>query len=426
MSITIKKDEREIKAILEDAKKRYEMFKSQNLNLDMSRGKPCKEQLCLSDGLLNCLDSYKAKDGTDCRNYGGVDGIPEAKELFSQMLAVSKNEIIIGGNSSLNMMYDAIARAMFFGVYGGKKPWAKIDKVKFLCPSPGYDRHFAICELFGIEMITIEMKKDGPDIDAIEKLVAEDENIKGIWCVPMYSNPDGITYSDEVVERLASMKTKAEDFRIFWDNAYCVHHLSEEHDNLKNILEACKAAGNADRVYIFSSTSKITFPGAGVAMMAASENNINLAKKHLSIQTIGPDKLNQLRHVVFLKDMEGIKSHMKKHAEILKPKFDAVTDILEKELSGLDIAYWNKPKGGYFISLYTLPGCAREVGEMALKAGVTLTKVGATYPYGVDPLDRNIRIAPTFPPVDELKKAIEIVALCIKIVTLNKIICQNP
>lgn len=426
MSISNNKDYKAIQAILEDAKKRYEMFKSQNLNLDMSRGKPCKEQLSLSDELLSCLESYKTKDGTDCRNYGGVDGIPEAKELFSQMLGVSKNEIIIGGNSSLNMMYDAIARAMSFGVYGGKKPWSKHEKVKFLCPSPGYDRHFAICELFGIEMITIQMKKDGPDIDAIEKLVAEDENIKGIWCVPMYSNPDGITYSDEIVVRLASMKTKAEDFRIFWDNAYCVHHLSDDHDNLKNILEECKASGNPDRVYIFSSTSKITFPGAGVAMMAASENNINLAKKHLSIQTIGPDKLNQLRHVVFLKNMAGIESHMKKHAEILKPKFDAVTDILEKELSGLDIAYWNKPKGGYFISLYTLPGCAREVGEMAFQAGVTLTKVGATYPYGVDPDDRNIRIAPTFPPVDELKKAIEIVAICIKIVSLNRIISQNP
>lgn len=426
MSISISKDVKEMQALLDDAKKRYEIFKSQNLNLDMSRGKPCKEQLSLSDGLLSCLDSYKTKDGTDCRNYGGVDGIPEAKELFSQMLEVSKNEIIIGGNSSLNMMYDSIARAMVFGVYGGKKPWSKFEKVKFLCPSPGYDRHFAICELFGIEMITVEMKKDGPDMDEVEKLAAQDESIKGIWCVPMYSNPDGITYSDKVVDRLASMKTRAEDFRIFWDNAYCVHHLSDDHDYLKNILEACKTAGNSDRVYIFSSTSKITFPGAGVAMMAASENNINLAKKHLSIQTIGPDKLNQLRHVAFLKDIEGIQNHMKKHAQILKPKFDAVTDILEKELSGLEIAFWNKPKGGYFISLYTLPGCAREVGEMALKAGVTLTKVGATYPYGVDPADRNIRIAPTFPTVDELKKAIEIVALCIKIVTLNKIISQNP
>lgn len=412
---------------LEKLQKRYEDFKSQKLKLDMSRGKPCSEQLDLSLGLLEGMEGYKASDGTDCRNYGGVDGLPEVKELFAKMFEVSPKEIIIGGNASLNLMHDAIARAMLLGVYGGETPWGRQPKVKFLCPSPGYDRHFAICELFGIEMIVIEMKEDGPDMDKVEKFVSEDEAIKGIWCVPMYSNPDGITYSDEVVDRFARLKPKAMDFRIFWDNAYAIHHLSENRDHLKNILQACKDAGNPDMVYIFGSTAKITFPGAGIAVMAASENNINFIRKQLSIQTIGPDKLNQLRHVRFLKNMENIHWHMEKHAAILKPKFDAVLNILDAELAGKSVAAWNKPRGGYFISLNTLPGCAKKTVSMAAEAGVTLTPAGATFPYGKDPLDRNIRIAPTFPPLEELEKAIKILCISTQIVSIQKLLSgKNP
>ncbi|MCX8132176.1 MAG: aminotransferase class I/II-fold pyridoxal phosphate-dependent enzyme, partial [Clostridia bacterium] len=319
----------------------------------------------------------------------------------------------------------SIARALLLGVLGSEEPWGKLPAVKFLCPSPGYDRHFAICELFGIEMITIDLKHDGPDMDTVEKLVAEDEAIKGIWCVPKYSNPFGITYSDEVVDRLAKMKTAADDFRIFWDNAYAVHHLTDKHDQLKNILTACKDAGNADRVFMFTSTSKITFPGAGVAAMAASENNINFIRKQLSIQTIGPDKINQLRHIKFLKNMKDVEAQMKKHAAIIGPKFDAVLEILEAELGGKDIAWWNKPNGGYFISLNTMEGCAKAVYELASEAGVTLTKVGATYPYGKDPKDRNIRIAPTFPTLEELRKAIEILCICVQIVSAQKVLAAK-
>jgi len=415
----------ELRSLIGELQKRYDDFKAQKLNLDMSRGKPCPQQLDLSMGMLDCIRSdtdYKAADGTDCRNYGGVDGLPEAKELFAAMLGVSPKEIIIGGNSSLNMMYDTVARAMIFGVLGSEVPWGRLPSVKFLCPSPGYDRHFAICEHFNIEMITVDMKDDGPDMDAVEELVSSDETIKGIWCVPQYSNPDGITYSDQVVDRFAKLQPKANDFRIFWDNAYAVHHLSEDHDKLKNILTACKEAGNPDRVFIFSSTSKITFPGAGIAMMAASEDNINFIKKQLSRQTIGPDKLNQLRHVRFLKSVEGIENQMRKHAAILKPKFDMVLNILDAELGGKNIAWWSKPKGGYFISLNTLPGCAKAVVSMAAEAGVTFTKAGATFPYGKDPLDRNIRIAPTYPPLSELKKAIEILGICVQLVSARKML----
>lgn len=404
---------------------KYEGFLSKRLKLDMTRGRPCTEQLALSMNMLEfpgASDSCKTADGTDIRNYGLVDGIPEAKELFAQMLEVSPKEMIIGGNSSLSMMYDSVARGMMFGVYGSTEPWYKLPKVKFLCPSPGYDRHFAITELFNIEMLVIDMKKDGPDMDAIEKLVAEDASIKGIWCTPKYSNPDGITYSDEVVDRLASMKTAASDFRIFWDNAYVVHHLTDKPDKLKNIMEACKAAGNADRVYLFASTSKITFPGSGIAVMAASENNIVSIKKQLSIKTIGPDKMNQLRHVRFLKDMQGIDEQMKRHAAILKPKFDMVLDLLDLELGDKNIAWWNKPNGGYFISFNTLPGCAAATVKMAADAGVVMTPAGATYPYGKDPQDRNIRIAPTLPPVAELKTAMELLCTCVQIVSIKKLL----
>ncbi|MCI1693058.1 aminotransferase class I/II-fold pyridoxal phosphate-dependent enzyme [Aneurinibacillus aneurinilyticus] len=409
-------------------KEKYDEYKSQNLNLDMSRGKPCSEQLDLSRDMLDILKSdedYRAKDGTDYLNYGGLDGIPEAKELFSQVLEVSTKEIIIGGNSSLNMMHDTIARAMLHGVYGGESPWGKLPVVKFLCPSPGYDRHFAICELFNIEMITVDMLSTGPDMDTIEKLVSEDDSIKGIWCVPKYSNPDGITYSDQTVDRLAQMNTKASDFRIFWDDAYTVHHLTEKADQLKNIFAACKSAGNPHRVFMYSSTSKITFPGSGIAMMAASEENLNFFRKQLSIQTIGPDKLNQLRHVRFLKDMDNLKVHMEKHAAIIKPKFSMVLNKLESELGRKNIASWNEPKGGYFISLNTLNGCARDVINMAAEVGVKLTKAGATYPYGKDPRDRNIRIAPTLPSIEELEKAIEVLCLCVQLVSIEKILSEK-
>ncbi|WP_276914797.1 aminotransferase class I/II-fold pyridoxal phosphate-dependent enzyme [Aneurinibacillus aneurinilyticus] len=409
-------------------KEKYDEYKSQNLNLDMSRGKPCSEQLDLSRDMLDILKSdedYRAKDGTDYLNYGGLDGIPEAKELFSQVLEVSTKEIIIGGNSSLNMMHDTIARAMLHGIYGGESPWGKLPVVKFLCPSPGYDRHFAICELFNIEMITVAMLSTGPDMDTIEKLVSEDDSIKGIWCVPKYSNPDGITYSDQTVDRLAQMNTKASDFRIFWDDAYTVHHLTEKADQLKNIFAACKLAGNPHRVLMYSSTSKITFPGSGIAMMAASEENLNFFRKQLSIQTIGPDKLNQLRHVRFLKDMDNLKVHMEKHAAIIKPKFSMVLNKLESELGRKNIASWNEPKGGYFISLNTLNGCARDVINMAAEVGVKLTKAGATYPYGKDPRDRNIRIAPTLPSIEELEKAIEVLCLCVQLVSIEKILSEK-
>jgi DNA-binding transcriptional MocR family regulator len=404
--------------------KRYEDFKNQKLKYDMSRGKPGHEQLDLSMGMLEITD-YKSSEGMDCRNYGCLDGIAEAKQLFAELIEANTDEVIIGGNSALNMIYDTISRAMTFGVLGSEIPWGKLPKVKFICPSPGYDRHFAICELFGIEMIVVDMKSDGPDMDAIEKIAGEDEAVKGIMCVPKYSNPDGITYADDIVERLASMKTKAKDFRIFWDNAYVIHHLFGKGDRLKNIMKACRDAGNEDRVFVYASTSKISFPGAGVAVMAASKENVSVIKKQLSVQMIGPDKMNQLRHVRFFKNMENIEEHMRKHAEILEPKFSAVLDILSSELGGKEIAWWNKPNGGYFISLNTLDECAKEVVEMTAEAGVIMTPAGATFPYGKDPRNRNIRIAPSFPSVDELKKAMEIFCICIQIASINKLFMEK-
>ncbi|EHJ00200.1 putative transcriptional regulator, GntR family [Clostridium sp. DL-VIII] len=404
--------------------KKYESFKNMKLKYDMSRGKPCKEQLDLSMKMLD-IQEYTSSDGVDCRNYGGLDGILDAKKLFAEIIGVDLNEVIVGGNSALNMIYDTIARAMSFGVLGSETPWGKLPKVKFLCPSPGYDRHFAICEFFGIEMISVAMNSDGPDIETIEKLAGSDEAIKGIMCVPKYSNPDGITYSDHIVDRLAKMKTKAKDFRIIWDNAYAIHNLFGKGDKLKNILTACKEAGNEDRVFIYVSTSKVTLPGSGVAALAASKANIVKIKEQLSVQMIGPDKMNQLRHVKFLKDMCNIEAHMKKHAEILEPKFLAVLDTLSSELDGKDIAWWNKPNGGYFISLNTLDGCAKEVVKMTAEAGVIITPAGATYPYGNDPRDRNIRIAPSFPSATELKKAMEILCTCIQIVSINKLLSEK-
>jgi DNA-binding transcriptional MocR family regulator len=419
-----KMDAKDLQAYREELLRKYENFKDKKLKYDMSRGKPCPEQLNLSMGMLDITD-YKAANGTDCRNYGGLDGLPEAKQLFAQLLEAEPDEVIIGGNATLNMIYDTIARAFSFGVAGSEVPWGKLPKVKFLCPSPGYDRHFAILELFGIEMIVVDMKSDGPDMDVVEKLVGEDESVKGIICVPKYSNPDGITYSDEVVDRLAAMKTSAKDFRIFWDNAYAVHPLYGKGDILKNIMEACREAGNDDRVFVYSSTSKISFPGAGIAAMAASKANVSLIKKQLSVQTIGPDKMNQLRHVKFFKSMENIEEHMKKHAEIIGPKFATVLEILEAELEGREIAWWNKPNGGYFISLNTLDGCAKKVVAMTAEAGVVMTPAGATFPYGMDPKDRNIRIAPSFPSIEELRKAIEVFCMCVQIASIDMILAEK-
>jgi DNA-binding transcriptional MocR family regulator len=412
----------ELLAIRDQLTARYLDFQKRRLSLDMTRGKPCAEQLDLSLGLLDCLDrsDFRASDGTDCRNYGSLEGLPEARRLFAEYLEVAPDEIIIGGNSSLALMHDFIARAMLRGVPGGSAPWSRVERVKFLCPCPGYDRHFSICQYFGIEMITVEMNEDGPDMDAIERHVAADPSIKGIWCVPKYSNPTGITYADEVVIRLAEMKTAAPDFRIFWDNAYAVHHLSGEPAHLRNILAACQRAGNPERPILFGSTSKISFAGAGLALVAGSTASMQHVKEGLAIQTIGFDKLNQLRHVRFFKNMAGILDHMKKHAAILKPKFDAVHEILERELAGRGLAAWTRPEGGYFISLDTLDGCAKAVVAMAAEAGVKLTAAGATFPKGNDPRDQNIRIAPTMPPLEEICQAMELLAICIQRVSIDK------
>ena len=414
----------ELQEIKHQLKERYREFQSKNITLDMTRGKPCSEQLDLAMGLFDRVDSgqYCAQDGSDCRNYGGLDGLGEAKTLFSELIEVAADEIIIGGNSSLNMMHDAFMRAMVNGVTANSSPWKLLPKVKFLCPSPGYDRHFFVCQYLGIEMITIDMNADGPDMDTVENLVAEDDSIKGIWCVPKYSNPTGAVYSDSVVDRLANMKTKADDFIIFWDNAYAVHHLGEKPARLKNILTACKQAGHPDRVLIFGSTSKISFASAGLAMMAGSKTSMDRARKQMSFQTIGPDKLNQLRHVRFFKTMVGIEDHMKKHAAILKPKFDAVQSALETEVAGKNIASWSKPTGGYFVSVDTLEGCAGPVVQMAAEAGVKLTPAGSTFPYMKDPLNRNIRLAPSFPPLVDIRLAMELVGICIQLVSIEKIL----
>ena len=399
----------------------YNGFKQRGLKLDMSRGKPCTEQLDISEGLLTAIKNNEecyGENGVDYRNYGILDGIPEMKKIFADLLEVSEKEIIVGGNSSLNMMYDSVARAMLFGVYGSEKPWSKYDKISFLCVVPGYDRHFTVSQAFGINMICVPMLEDGPDVDLIEKLIAEDETIKGMWCVPKYSNPDGITYSDDKVRRLAGMKPAAKDFRIFWDNAYALHDLDNEGDSLLNILEEAKKCGNEDMIYMFCSTSKVSYPGAGVGCMAASINNIEFIKKQMFCQTIGPDKLNQLRHARYFKNADGVRAYMKKHAEIVKPRFEAVLKELENELSG--IATWHNPKGGYFISLNVPNGCAKRVVSLMKDAGVIMTGAGATYPYNNDPDDKNIRIAPTYPPVEELKTATELLCICVKIAVAEK------
>jgi len=416
-------DTAELEALKEKLLERYGVFQEKKLTLDMTRGKPSPEQLDLSMDMLTGEISreYKTQSGLDCRNYGGLDGIKEAKELFARYMEVADNEIIVGDSASLKMMHDTIMGAMVYGMVDSDQPWGRLPKVKFLCPSPGYDRHFAVCQYLGIEMITIDMDANGPDMDRIEELVASDDTIKGIWCVPKYSNPTGITYSDEVIDRLASMKTAAGDFKIFCDNAYAVHHLSDSHDSLKNLFAACRNAGNPERVFLYGSTSKISFAGAGVAMMACSRKNIEFILSKMQFQTIGPNKLNQLRHVLFFKDFAGIQNHMKKHAVILKPKFDAVLSVLDEQLSGNAIAEWSRPNGGYFISIDTLNGCAREVIKKAADAGVKLTPAGATFPYGKDSADRNIRIAPSFPSVEDVATAMELVAICIQLVSIDKL-----
>ncbi len=408
--------------------KEFDKFKKKGLNLDMSRGKPSIEQLNLSMGMMDVFHSesdLKCEDGTDCRNYGVIDGIAEAKRLLAAIAEVTPEHIMIFGNSSLNVMYDMVARGFSLG-YMGHTPWCKLDNVKFLCPSPGYDRHFRITEEFGIEMITIPMTPDGPDMDLVEKYVNNDPSVKGIWCVPKYSNPQGYSYSDATVRRFAALKPAAEDFRIFWDNAYSVHHLYEHRrDYILEILEECRKAGNPNMVYKFASTSKISFPGSGVASIAASLENLEDIRKHVSAQTIGHDKLNQLRHVRFFRDRYGIEAQMRRHADILRPKFEMIEEVLKKELGGLEIGEWTSPLGGYFMSFDTLDGCAKAVVARAKSAGVTMTPAGATFPYGNDPRDSNIRIAPSYPPINELKEAARLFALCVKIVSLEKILDEQ-
>ena len=401
----------------------YQKFQDMNLQLDMSRGKPGSMQLDLSEGLLTTVisnDDCKSLAGLDCRNYGSLEGIPEMRRIFARILGVDMNEIMVGGNSSLNMMFDAISTMMTANI-NGDTVWAKLDKRKWLCPSPGYDRHFAITQYFGFEMITIPMNSDGPDMDMVEKLVSEDESIKGIWCVPKYSNPQGITYSDEVVKRFARLKPLAKDFRIIWDNAYVIHDISENSDSLLNLMDECKKCGSEDLPIMFTSTSKITFPGAGVAGMACSEKNMNFFRRKYSVQTIGYDKINMLRHVKFFGSYEGLMEHMQKHRAVLEPRFNAVVNKLETQLGTLDIARWIKPNGGYFVSVDVMNGCAKRVVELCKNAGVVLTGAGATFPYGIDPNDSNIRLAPTLPPVEELEIAMDLFCIAVKISALEKL-----
>ena len=405
--------------------KEYAEAKAKGLALDMSRGKPSAKQLDVSLGLLDTINSssdLKALDGTDCRNYGVLDGIPEAKKLMADMMGTTPDHVIVYGNASLNIMYDQISRAYTHGILGNT-PWCKLDKVKFLCPVPGYDRHFAITERFGIEMINIPMSESGPDMGMVEEYVSKDASVKGIWCVPKYSNPQGYTYSEETVKRMAALKPAAEDFRIFWDNAYVIHDLYDDNkDEIADIISECEKAGNPDMVFEFASTSKVSFPGSGIAALATSANNIADIKKQLTIQTIGHDKLNQLRHVRFFKDINGLKEHMRKHAEFIRPKFEAVESVFEEELGGLGIGSWTEPKGGYFISFDAMDGCAKAIVAKCKEAGVKLTGAGATFPYGKDPKDSNIRIAPSFPTPEEMKQAADLFVLCVKLVSVEKLL----
>lgn len=426
MKSFVEMDKNELSSLLVDLENQYKQIQELHLNLNMARGKPDFDQLDASMDLLDVINSHSSLvKKMDYRNYGILDGIDEAKSLFAELLETSVENIIVYGNSSLNIMFDQVSRGYTHG-YLGCTPWCKLDKVKFLCPVPGYDRHFAITERFGIEMIPVPLNADGPDMDMVEEYVNNDESVKGIWCVPQYSNPSGITYSHETIQRFAHLKPAAKDFRIFWDNAYLIHHLyDDKQDHVDNILKACEDAGNENIVFEFCSTSKVTFPGSGVAAMATSIENKKDILKHMTVQTIGHDKINQLRHVEYFKDVNGLKNQMKKHADILRPKFEAVLDILEKELGGLEIGSWTNPLGGYFISFESLEGCAKDIVAACKEAGAILTDAGATYPYGQDPHDSNIRIAPSYPTLDELKQAAHLFTLCVKLVSVRKLLNEK-
>lgn len=425
MSEYINMSRDELSEEFKTVRQEYERLRSLHLSLDMSRGKPGFDNMDLSEEMFDLVGNdtgFNNISGIDCRNYGGLDGLAELKNLFAKILELTPDQIIVGGNSSLNMMFDTIAQAMTHGM--GGEPWCKQGQLKFLCPVPGYDRHFAITEYFGFELVSVPMNSNGPDMDRVEELV-KDEKVKGIWCVPKYSNPEGITYSDEVVKRMARLKPAAGDFRIFWDNAYAVHDLYEEGDKLLNIYDECVKAGNPDLPIIFTSTSKITFPGAGVAVEAASHNNVAMLKGRMKFQTIGPDKLNQLRHARMFKTVSDVENHMKRHADILRPKFQSVLSELNKQLSGTGIARWTNPKGGYFISLYVLEGCAKRIEQLCANAGMILTPAGATYPYGNDPFDSNIRIAPSYPSVEEISKAAVVLCVAVRYAALEKLLKEK-
>lgn len=415
----------ELEALKSDLEKQFEDAKGKGLKLDMSRGKPSPAQLDTVMPLLSVVNETSvvaSENGTDCRNYGVLDGLPEAKKFMADMIGTKAENVIVCGNASLTIMYDAVSRSMTHGVLGNT-PWCKQDALKFLCPVPGYDRHFKITENFGIEMISIPMTENGPDMDQVEKYVQEDSSVKGIWCVPKYSNPQGYSYSDETVKRFAALKPAAPDFRIYWDNAYCVHDLYEDRkDTILDIISECEKAGNPNMVFEFCSTSKVSFAGAGISAVASSKENLEWFKKSMTIQSIGYDKINQLRHVLYYKDMQGVEKQMKKHAEIMRPKFQAVIAELEEQLGRTGVGSWTNPNGGYFISFQTLPGCAKEVVAKCKEAGMVLTGAGATYPYGKDPEDSNIRIAPSYPSLEEMKEAAKLFALCVKLVSVSKLI----
>lgn len=416
--------ETELKEQLAVLTKEYEAAKAKGLKLDMSRGKPSPAQLDVSNEMLDIVNSGTgcvSDSGTDCRNYGIMEGIPEARQLMGEFLRVPKENVFVCGNASLNIMYDCVSSAMLFGIMGST-PWCHLDKVKFLCPVPGYDRHFKITELMGIEMINIPMTENGPDMDMVEKLVSSDSSIKGIWCVPKYSNPQGIVYSDETVKRFAALKPAAKDFRIYWDNAYALHYIYDENIEISEILSECAKAGNPDLVYEFCSTSKISFAGGGISAIASSEANLKWISKRMNVETISYDKINQLRHARYFKNGDGLRAHMRKHAEFLRPKFDVVLETLDRELTGLGAGSWMKPMGGYFISFDAVPGCAKAIVNKCKEAGVVLTGAGATYPYGKDPDDSNIRIAPSYPTLEELKQAAELFTLCAKLATVEKLL----
>jgi aspartate/methionine/tyrosine aminotransferase len=418
----------ELTALRDEAAAELDRLRALGLKLDLTRGKPSTEQLNLSSGILGVISQAEdcfSDTGLDCRNYGILDGIPEAKKLFSDLLGIPEERLIVCGNSSLNLMFDTIVRCMLFGVRGGYEPWGRQGRIKFLCPSPGYDRHFAICRALGIEMIPIAMTDEGPDMKQVRMHVGSDPSVKGIWCVPKFSNPEGVTYSDAVVEELASLKPAAPDFRIFWDNAYAVHELYDEDVKLMDIFAAAEQYGNVDNIFYFASTSKISLPGSGVAIMAASENNIHQIKPIMSTQTIGYDKINQMRHVKYFGNADGIRAHMRRHADVLRPKFEAVLDTFERELGGTGIADWTSPRGGYFISLNTMDDCARRVYRLAKSAGVSLTDAGATYPYGCDPRDRNLRIAPSFPTLEELQQATHVLCQCVRLACAEKLLDER-